>query len=216
MTTMSWGTIKVRNACPFSVTFYALAGPVIELPPNTTRSAKACLIWFSTRVKGGGDTINQTIFERLAEDYREELAEFGTDADSWEDGGTGAALGSALGMAVGSLSAVFKVKNTNDDGTLYFGAKKEGVYGNSDLVVYGTLDPACRLPQDPQRKWWWLHLESDHGQQTPPEDTEPFYVKPDLSKYEDMMFFRIRNVAKSLLQNGLQPCRCPLAPALRG
>ena len=41
---MTWGTMKVRNACPFPVTFYALAGPSIELPAHSTRSAKACLI----------------------------------------------------------------------------------------------------------------------------------------------------------------------------
>lgn len=197
---MTWGTIKVRNACPFSVTFYALAGPTIELPPMTTGSAKACLIWFSTRVKGPGDTINQDQYSELADEYRQDLEAEGHDASEWEDGGSGAAAGSFLGFALTELRSVFSVKNTEDT-NLYFGAKKEGVYGKSDLVVYATLDPACSLrPQPPGSELWWhLHLEKDEGQTTPPIDTDPMYAKPDLSKYDDGFFFRLRNKVHNVL-----------------
>lgn len=197
---MSWGTIKVRNACPFPVTFYALAGPTIELPANSTQKAKACLIWFSTRAKGGGDVINQADFDQYRDDYTNQLGDEGFGSADWEDGGTGAAAGSILGLAVDAIENIFMTKNTAQGNDLYFGAKKEGVYGNSDLVVYATLDPACRLfPQDPQRKWWYLHLEKDQGQETPPDNTEPLYARPDLSKYRDGMFFRLRNVASGEL-----------------
>ena len=195
---MAAGHIQVRNACPFPVTFYALAGPTIELAPYQTQRASACLIWFSTRVKGAGDAIDMTAFEERRDEYAQNLANAGHDSADWEEGGSGEAAGSFLGLAVGELSSVFKVKNTEpDDNTLCFGAKKEAVYGNSNLVVYATLDPACKLdPQpNPPQKWWYLHLETDHGQVTPPDDTEPAYVKPDLSQYADGFFFRLRSQA---------------------
>lgn len=206
---MAVGTIRVRNACPFSVTFYALAGPTIELPANTTRAASACLIWFSTRAKGGGDVINQSWLSQFISDWENELTSQGHSASEWnddddggddDDGSKGAAAGSILGIGLGELSNIFLVKNTNDNGTVYFGDKKEGVYGNSDLVIYATLDPACKLtPQNPPRKVWFLHLEKDEGQETPPDDTEPLYARPDLSKYKDGMFFRLRNIKDNSL-----------------
>jgi hypothetical protein len=200
---MTWGTITVRNACPFPVTFYALAGPTIELGAGETKSAKACLIWFSTRVKGGGTVINQGWFQEHAQEYWDELSQDNDiDPSDTDGGGSGAAAGSILGTLFGYLdpTTIFMVKNTdlNDDGiNMYFGAKKEGVYGNSNLVVYPTLDPACQLPnQNPQRYWYYLHLEKDTGQQY---DPDPPYVAPDLSQYRDGMFFRLRNVANGQL-----------------
>jgi hypothetical protein len=191
---MTWGTLKGRNACPFSVTFYALAGPSIELPANSTRSAKACLIWFSTRVKGGGETMNIGTFEGLRDDYINQLSDLGYSSADWEEGGSGAAAGSILGVAVSVLDGIFKVKNTRDGSSNYFGAKKEAVYGNSDLVVYATLDKACRL--DPSMdKIWYLHLEKDHGQVSDQPNVDPAYSVPDLSQYADAFFFRVRNIA---------------------
>lgn len=191
---MTWGTLKVRNACPFPVTFYALAGPSIELPANSTRSAKACLIWFSTRVKGAGETMNMGTFEGLRDDYIDQLSDLGYDSADWEEGGHGAAAGSILGVAVSVLEGIFKVKNTRDGSSNYFGAKKEGVYGNSDLVVYATLDKACRL--DPSMdKIWYLHLEKDHGQVSDQPNVDPPYTVPNLSQYADAFFFRVRNMA---------------------
>lgn len=192
---MAWGTMRVRNACPFPVTFYALAGPVIEIPANSTRSAKACLIWFSTRCKGGGTVINKGYFEQLQQDYQNQLADLGYDAADYEGGGTGAAAGSILGLAAGALERVFMVKNTRDGHSLYFGAKKEGVYGNADLVIYAELDKACQL--DPKLdRLWLLRLEYDHGQQTQPVNSDPAYSVPDLSHYAETVFFRARNVAR--------------------
>lgn len=184
--------MRVRNACPFSVTFYALAGPSLDIPPNTTKTAKACLIWFSTRVKGGGETINSGFFENLANEYMNQLLDDGYDPMDWEEGGSGAAAGSILGFAASKLDGLFKVKNTYDGSSTYFGAKKEGVYGNSNLVIYATLDKACKL--DPSlNKIWYLHLESDDGQISDIPNPDPVYTVPDLSEYKDTFFFRVRN-----------------------
>src|SRR5699024_4786731 len=48
---------------------------------------------------------------------------------------------------------------------------------------------------DPIRKnkIWYLHLEHDSGQITPPEDSEPLYTVPDLSAYAHTMFVRACN-----------------------
>lgn len=190
---MTWGRMKVRNACPFPVTFYALAGPTLELAANDTQTAHACLIWFSTRVKGPGDAINLSDWEQFSGQYIQQLEGDGIDPSDWEDGGSGAAAGSILGWAVSQLSGIFKVKNTQPDVDAYFGAKKEGVYGSSNLVVYATLDPIYKLDQS--HKIWYLHLEHDTGQVTPPYNSDPMYIKPNLSAYADTMFVRACNAS---------------------
>ncbi len=189
---MASGTMRVRNACSFPVTFYALAGPTLEIPSGRTSSAGACLIWFSTRAKGPGDVMNTGTFEALRDEYVEQFGNDGHDAYDYQDGGSGAAAGSILGIAVGALEGVFKVKSTSDNGTMYIGAKKEGVYGNSNLVVYATLDKACLV--DPKLKpIWYLHLESDHGQYPDGPNMDPAYTVPDLAQYADTVFVRARN-----------------------
>lgn len=188
---MSWGKIKIRNASPFPVTFYALGGPTVELGPDETKTTRACLIWFSTRVKGPGDAINLSYFEQFADEYRNILVASGVNPQDWEEGAGGVAAGSILGFVASELSALFKVKNTNPSDDVYFGAKKEGVYGSSDLVVYATLDPIYKLNQ--LHKIWYLHIECDNGQVTPPYDSDLIYTKPDLSAYADTMFIRACN-----------------------
>lgn len=192
---MTWGYMKVRNSCPFSVTFYALAGPTLEIPAFSTKTAKACLIWFSTRVKGGGTVINLDDWERYKEEY---LKEYDKHAGQVGDPGgteTGTAAGSILGYGLDSLVEVFSVKNTINGVDTYFGAKKEGVYGNSDLVVYATLDPACKEDHE-MGKIWMLHLENDNGQQSDDPNADPDYTVPDLSGYSSEIFFRLFNAAR--------------------
>ncbi|MEH4266376.1 hypothetical protein [Klebsiella aerogenes] len=196
---MTWGRMKVRNACPFPVTFYALAGPTLELGPGETKTAHACLIWFSTRVKGPSTPISNDGLKRYSQNYYNTLLAEGINPASIpgvQDGGEGAALGSFLRWFVpevwNGLTSIFKVKNTQPGNDLYIGAKKEAVYGNADLVVYASLDPGCR-PRPEIGKCWYLHLDNDHGQVTPPEDSEPMYIKPDLKEYKDTIFMRAFN-----------------------
>lgn len=193
---MAVGTIRVRNACPFPVTFYAIAGPSIELGAYQTKSADACLIWFSTRVKGPGNAINKGIFEAHRQEYESLLYGLGSSSLDWKEGGTGAAAGSLLGIAVGWLEQIFKVQNTASDKILYFGDKEEGVYGNSNLVVYATLDPANKLNDGSiPNKWWILHLEKDRGQMTGRTDSPPVHQAMDRSRFDDTLFFRAKNQA---------------------
>jgi hypothetical protein len=188
---MATGHIRVRNACSFPVTFYALAGPSLNLAPNEKKTARACLIWFSTRVKGPGKAYNIEFFEQFRKDYVDQINDLDIDASDYEEGGSGAFAGCFLGWTVGELQHIFKVKNTQYNKETYFGDKKEGVYGGgSDLVVYATLDPVCKL-SSALKLVWYLHLEYDHGQKS---DTVP-YRAPDLSKYDSVMFFRLRNVS---------------------
>lgn len=136
--------------------------------------------------------MNTGFFEGLRNDYINQLSNEGYGSADWEAGGSGAAAGSILGVAVSALDEIFKVKNTYDDPNSYLGAKKEGVYGNSNLVIYATLDPAAKL--DPTLgKIWTLHLESDHGQISDTPNPDPVYKVPDLSEYADKFFFRVRN-----------------------
>lgn len=131
-------------------------------------------------------------FEGLRGQYIDQLSNEGYGSADWESGGSGAAAGSILGVAVSVLEEIFKVKSTYDGHNSYLGAKKEGVYGNSNLVIYATLDPAAKL--DPSLgKIWTLHLESDHGQISDVPNPDPVYKVPDLSEYADKFFFRVRN-----------------------
>lgn len=208
--------MKVRNACPFPVTFYALAGPTLELPASTTQTAKACLIWFSTRVKGGGDVFNLDDWERYKEEYLKEYEKHAGQVGDQSGSGTGEVAGSILGYSLDSLVEVFAVKNTRKGDDTYFGAKKEGVYGSSDLVVYATLDVACQ--QDPDMgKIWYLHLETDKGQQSDTQNADPSYTRPDLSAYGDRFFFTLQNCSTGTYLYsetddytvGVQPARAP-------
>ena len=193
---MTWGRMKVRNACPFSVTFYALAGPTLELAPGETKTAHACLIWFATRVKGPSGEISNDDLKSYSINYYNKLEEEGIDPGDIpgvDDGSDGATIASFLKWCLpqlwDGLISIFKVKNTRDGNDVFIGSKKDEVYGNSDLVVFASLDPGC-VPKPELGKVWYLHLENDHGQ-----DTEPTYVKPDLVKYADTMFVRICNSA---------------------
>jgi hypothetical protein len=183
---MSFDHIQVRNACPFPVTFYALAGQSFKLEQKETKTAQVCQIWYSARVKGPGNIVNIKSFESWKSDYRKELANIGHDADNIKKGETGVALGAFWDWTVDEL---FKVPNTAENGAHYFGDKKEGVYGGgSDLVVYATLDPVCKL-SSALKLVWYLHLENDHGQKS----ESVLYDAPDVSKYTNTMYFRLRN-----------------------
>jgi len=200
-------TMTVRNTCPFKVTFYALGGPVFcEIEPGETVRSEACAIWFSTRVQGPGTIFYSEEWESLKQNYKDNANEFSGEAIEWEDGGSGALAGSILGVLTMNLCEVFKLHNTKQsigNGTskynIYYADKMEGVYGNSNLLIYATLDPACSLTPANPEKIWNLHLVRDNGQESPgvvvnaQEDLIPVYVEPDLTSYESSMFFRLRN-----------------------
>jgi hypothetical protein len=204
---MAQGTLKVRNACPFPVTFYALAGPSLELAAGEIKSADACLIWFSTRVKGPGGEISPEHIKDYSLNYRAKLESVlikPTEIPGVSDGEEGSKLGSFLTWFVpevwDGLSNIFKVKNTQQGDGVFIGAKKEAVYGSSNLIVYATLESGSK-PRPDFGKVWYLHLEEDTGQSTTPEDSEPLYTLPDLSSYMDTMIFRVRNDAGYITAN---------------
>jgi hypothetical protein len=189
-------TMTVRNTCPFKVTFYALGGPVFcEIEPGETVRSEACAIWFSTRVQGPGTIFYSDEWESLKQSYINMAHN-----SQVEDG----MVGSVLGWKAMELGEVFKLHNTKNPNSygrpnIYFAAKMEGVYGNSNLLIYATLDPACKLTPDNPEKIWLLHLVRDYGQESPgvvaidDEDLIPVYVEPDLTSYESSMFFRLMN-----------------------
>ncbi|EGG18537.1 hypothetical protein DFA_04031 [Cavenderia fasciculata] len=187
---MAIDKLTVRNACPFPVTFFAIAGPTFELKPNSTQSQSACAIWFTTRVKGPGAVMNKTQFGSHRDDYQSALEAQGYQMNDWEEGGSGVAAGSYLGLAVGEIEWVFKIPNTNN----YVDAgKKEGVYGHSNLVILADLDPAHVLDVN-HPLWWHLRIETDNGQQFTPITNQYVYTTPNLDKYSDTYFLRVRNM----------------------
>ncbi|EGG13527.1 hypothetical protein DFA_11288 [Cavenderia fasciculata] len=195
---MAVGHMTVRNATSFPVTFFALAGPCFKLGPGETQTQKACLIWFSTRVQGPGAITNTTTFSKYRDDYIAQLDDLGFGSSDWDEGGSGAAAGSFLGLAVDGLEWVFKtpntVEHTQQGDILYFGGKKEGVYGTSNLVILADMDPAHKLDAT-HTPWWHLKIEKDQGQnQSKPTDPGYVYVTPNLDKYKDYNFFRLYNV----------------------
>ncbi|EGG24737.1 hypothetical protein DFA_02981 [Cavenderia fasciculata] len=193
---MAVDTMTVRNACPFPVVFYAIAGPKFVLKPLETQSAKACAIWFSTRVLSQFSEMNENKFKDMKDDYTTDLKNGGYKPDDWEGGGSGATAGSLLGVLVGDLTEVFQVTNTIDtsNNTCYYGAKREGVYGHCNLVITATPDPA-------HPAWWRLKIEKEQGQTVPDfkdfldNNLPPAYVYsvPNLDAYKSTYFVRMRN-----------------------
>ncbi|MGF7175582.1 hypothetical protein [Azospirillum doebereinerae] len=167
----------------------------MEIPRFSSRTAKACKVWFSTRAKGGGVVINLKDWEQYKEEYLKEYEKHAGQIGDQSGTGTGTAAGSILGYGLDSLVEVFSVKNTINGDDTYFGAKKEAVYGSSNLVVYAKLDPACKKDHE-LGKIWMLHLEKDNGQESDDANADPDYTVPDLSNYSSQIFFRAFNAAK--------------------
>ncbi|EGG17147.1 hypothetical protein DFA_08129 [Cavenderia fasciculata] len=189
----------VRNALSFPVTFFALGGPTFNLSPGQKQTQDACAIWFSTRVQGPGEIMNVTDFEKYRDDYIRELDSLGVDPKAYgpgkSGGNEGVAAGSVIGLTIDELEWVFKIPNTMEQtgrgDAMYFGAKKEGVYGSCNLVVLADMDPCHQLDLT-HAPWWHLRIETDNGQVQPPVDDYK-YVAPDLDKYQDYNFVRFCN-----------------------
>ncbi|EGG20898.1 hypothetical protein DFA_00764 [Cavenderia fasciculata] len=206
---MAVGKMTVRNGCPFSVVFYCLAGPKFELGPYETKTESACLIWFSTRVAGPGTISNTNNFQKDSTDYANHLKK------SYNPVELGKAAKSFVFLEKDAFEWVFKIPNTTvptaRGNEWFFGAKKEGVYGTSDLVILADMDIAHSLdPNYPP--WVHLRIEKDEGQGKLPTDfmTKPSYIEPNLDKYADVFFCKLLNVqhknylsAKNYGQNDL-------------